>query len=197
MMLAWLLIVLGYVLGSIPFAFLVARRWGHVDLRRSGSGNIGAANVFRTSGVLVGLSALTLDVAKGAIAVVLAQRLRTGSAGPTAAGIAAVIGHIYPIWLGFRGGKGVATACGAFAILTPVATAIATGVFVATVWRTRYVSLGSVVATLLLGPIAYLVEAPPAVVIGALLTAAIIVERHRPNLASLFAGVERRIGHEE
>src|SRR5262245_7324847 len=113
MMLAWLLIVLGYVLGSIPFAFVVARRWGHVDLRRSGSGNIGAANVFRTSGILIGLSVLALDVAKGAMAVVLAQRLRAGSAGLTAAGIAAVIGHIYPVWLGFRGGKGVATACGA------------------------------------------------------------------------------------
>jgi len=197
MMLTWLLIVLGYVLGSIPFAFIVARRWGHVDLRRSGSGNIGAANVFRTSGILIGLSALALDVAKGAIAVVLAQRLRAGSAGLTAAGIAAVIGHIYPIWLGFRGGKGVATACGAFAILTPLATAIASGVFVATVWWTRYVSIGSVVATVLLGPIAYFVEAPAAVVIGAILTAAIIVERHRPNLTRVFAGIERRIGRHD
>lgn len=188
------LIALGYTLGSIPFAFLVARRWGRVDLRTSGSGNIGAANVFRTSGPVIGLGALTLDMAKGAVTVVLARQFGGDSAASTAAGIAAVVGHIFPVWLGFRGGKGVATACGVFAMLAPLATAIASAAFVATVWWTRYVSLGSVVGAALLGPLAYLTSAPRTVVIGAFIAAAIIVERHRPNLVRVLAGAERRIG---
>lgn len=191
------LIALGYTLGSIPFAFLLARRWGRVDLRTSGSGNLGATNVFRTCGPVVGLGALTLDLAKGAVTVVLARQFGDDSTAPTVAGVAAVIGHVYPVWLGFRGGKGVATSCGVFALLAPLATAIASVAFVITVWGTRYVSLGSVAATVLLGPLAYVTSAPPAVVIGAVIAAAIIVERHRPNLMRVLAGAERRIGQEE
>lgn len=191
------LIAIGYALGSIPFAFLLARRWGRVDLRTSGSGNVGAANVFRTCGPAIGLGALTLDVVKGAVSVVLAQQFGTGSDTPAAAGVAAVVGHVYPVWLGFRGGKGVATSCGVFAVLAPLATAIVSVAFVITVWGTRYVSLGSVVATVLLGPLAYVTSAPPGVVIGSVIVAAIIVERHRPNLLRVRAGAERRIGQEE
>jgi glycerol-3-phosphate acyltransferase PlsY len=164
-------------------------------LRTSGSGNVGAANVFRTCGPAVGFGALALDVAKGAVTVVLAQQCGDDAATPTAAGIAAVIGHCFPLWLGLRGGKGVATACGAFAMLVPLGTAMAGVVFVITVWWTRYVSLGSVVATVLLGPLAYVTSAPQAVVIGAFVAAAIIVERHRPNLVRVLTGAERRIGH--
>jgi len=187
-------VVLGYLLGSVPFAFVLARRLGHVDLRTSGSGNVGATNVFRTSGPLLGLAALTLDVAKGAATIVLAQHFATDAATPTAAGIAAVMGHVYPIWLRFRGGKGVATACGVFAMLAPLATAAVCLVFVIIVWWTRYVSLGSVVAAILFAPVAYWRGAPQTVVIGGLVAAAVIVGRHRSNLIKILAGSERRVG---
>src|SRR6185436_9871557 len=119
-----LLAVIGYLLGSIPFALILTSRMGGVDVRTIGSGNVGAANVFRTTGSSMGLGVLALDLAKGVAAVVLAQRLTTGPVTPTAAGLAAILGHIYPVWLRFRGGKGVATACGVFAVLAPLATAI-------------------------------------------------------------------------
>lgn len=188
------LIGLGYLLGSIPFAVMLTWRPGGIDLRRSGSGNVGAANVFRTMGSLIGFGVLALDLGKGVTAVLLAERLADGPATPAAAGVAAILGHIYPIWLRFRGGKGVATACGVFAVLAPIATAIAAAAFVMTVWWTRYVSIGSVVATVLLGPVAFLIDAPRPVVIGALMTAVIIVQRHRQNLTRVRAGVEHRIG---
>jgi glycerol-3-phosphate acyltransferase PlsY len=191
------LVVVGYTLGSVPFAFVLARRWGHVDLRTSGSGNVGATNVFRTSGPLLGLAALMLDVAKGAATIVLAQQFATDAATPTAAGIAAVMGHVYPIWLRFRGGKGVATACGVFAMLAPLATAAVCLVFVIIVWCTRYVSLGSVVAAVLFAPVAYWRGASQNVVIGGLVAAAVIVGRHRSNLVKILAGTERRFGHQK
>lgn len=190
---AWV-IALGYALGSIPFAFILARRWGHVDLRTSGSGNVGATNVLRTSGPLLGLAALTLDVAKGAAAVALARQFAAGSAVPTAAGLAAVMGHVYPVWLRFRGGKGVATACGVFAVLAPPATAAVCVVFIVTVWWTRFVSLGSVISAVLFAPVAYRLGAPRTVVIGGLLAAVIIAWRHRSNVRRVLAGVEPRVG---
>lgn len=188
------LIAVGYALGSIPFAFILARWWGGIDLRTTGSGNVGTTNVFRTTGAVAGVCTLVLDVGKGAVTVLVAQHVGSDPMGPTAAGMAAVIGHTFPVWLGFRGGKGVATACGVFAVLAPLATAIVSGLFVITVWRTRYVSLGSVVGAVLMGPFAYVTGAPQTVVIGAAIAAAIIVERHRQNLIRVFAGTERRIG---
>ena len=185
-------IPIGYALGSIPFALLLGRWLGGIDLRRSGSGNMGAANAFRTTGARVGLAILLLDVAKGAATVLLARRMG-GGATPTVAGVAAVVGHVYPIWLGFHGGKGVATACGAFALLAPPATAIAGLAFIVTTLWTRYVSLGSVVGTMLVGPMAYFTSAPRSVVIGALVTAAIVVQRHRENLRRVMAGVEHKV----
>lgn len=184
----------GYLLGSIPFAFLLSRRWSGLDIRRSGSGNVGAANVLRTSGVAAALTVMVLDMAKGAGSVIVVQRLSGTDAAPAAAGLAAIVGHIYPVWLRFRGGKGVATACGVFSILTPVALAPAVALFVVTVWITRYVSLGSLVATVVLGPLAYAFHAPDVVVATAAAAAAVIVFRHRSNLRRLAAGTERRIG---
>jgi glycerol-3-phosphate acyltransferase PlsY len=186
------MISVGYALGSIPFALLLVRWLGGIDLRRSGSGNIGAANAFRTSGPLLGLVILTLDIAKGAATVLLARRMGGGVA-PAVAGVAAVLGHVYPIWLGFRGGKGVATACGVFALLAPLATAIGGLAFLVTTLWTKYVSLGSVVGTLLVGPAAYFTNAPGSVVIGAFVTAAVVVQRHRENLRRVLAGVEHRV----
>jgi glycerol-3-phosphate acyltransferase PlsY len=187
-------IVAAYLLGSIPFALILARRWGGSDLRLVGSGNLGAANVMRASGVAAGVLVAALDVAKGAAGVWLAERLSSGPALPAAAGFAAIIGHIYPVWLRFRGGKGVATACGVFAVLTPLALPPAIAVFAAVVWLTKYVSLGSVLATLALPPIAYALGSSAPAVVAALASATIIVFRHRSNVARLRTGTERRIG---
>jgi glycerol-3-phosphate acyltransferase PlsY len=188
-----LAVILAYLTGSVPFAFLLARRVG-IDVRRSGSGNVGAANVLRTTSTWRGIAAMALDVAKGAAAVLLAG-LTTGGAGTVAAsGAAAVVGHIYPVWLRFHGGKGVAVAAGVFAVLTPVATGIATALFLITVWLTRYVSLGSIAATLALPPAAWLAGAPTAVVVAAAGSGSLILFRHRANLRRLLAGTERRMG---
>jgi acyl phosphate:glycerol-3-phosphate acyltransferase len=189
-----IVLIAGYLLGSIPFAYLLARRHRGIDLRVSGSGNVGAANLLRTTTKKIGVSAMVLDMGKGIASVIVARQIDPGATGPTVAGIAAVLGHIYPVWLGFRGGKGVATTCGVFAVLAPVATAIASVFFIVTVWSTRYVSLGSVVASALLGPLAYLTGAPGITVIGAVIVAGIVIERHRSNLSRMMAGVERRIG---
>ena len=177
-------ILVAYGIGSTPFAWLLARRWGARDLRRVGSGNVGAANVFRASGVTAGLLVAMLDVAKGAASVVVADRLGGGAVTASAAGLAAIVGHIYPVWLHFRGGKGVATACGVFAVLTPAAVLPALAVFISTVWLTKYVSLGSVLATLALPPIAYATGSPVPVVVVACGACALIVFRHRSNVSA-------------
>lgn len=188
-----LAIVAAYLLGSVPFSFLLTRRRG-IDLRRVGSGNIGAANVLRTSGVRAAVAAMCLDAIKGVAAVLVAQRLAGGETTPVTAGFAAIVGHVYPIWLRFRGGKGVATAAGVFAVLAPIAAGIASGVFLLTVWATRYVSLGSAAAALSLVAVVIASELPEAVAAGALGSAAVILHRHRTNFARLVAGTERRLG---
>src|SRR6478672_9337673 len=126
-------VLFGYLAGSVPFAFLLARRAG-IDVRVAGTGNVGAANVLRTSGASLGVTVMALDITKGA-ATVLAAYAAAGTV-PTmaAAGAAAVSGHIYRVWLRFHGGKGVAVAAGVFAVLAPLATLLALVVFVSTVW---------------------------------------------------------------
>jgi glycerol-3-phosphate acyltransferase PlsY len=188
-----LAVAIAYLVGSVPFAFVLARRRG-IDLRRVGSGNVGASNVLRTSGVRHAVAAMCLDGAKGCMAVMVAQRLTVGEATPVAAGVASIIGHIYPVWLGFRGGKGVATATGVFAVLAPLALGIASSVFVLVVWTTRYISVGSLAAAITLAVAAVASDVPAAVAVGAIVSALIIVHRHRANLARLFAGTERRVG---
>jgi glycerol-3-phosphate acyltransferase PlsY len=186
-----LIIVMAYCLGSVPFALLLARG---DDVRRIGSGNVGAANVLRASGVRAGVLVAMLDIAKGAASVVLAMRLSTDGNVPAAAGFAAILGHIYPVWLRFRGGKGVATACGVFTVLTPLAALPASAVFIATAWATRYVSLGSVLATIVLPPVAYAAGYSTAALTAACAASVLILFRHRGNLARLRAGTERRLG---
>jgi acyl phosphate:glycerol-3-phosphate acyltransferase len=190
-MLAWVLF--GYAVGSVPFAFLVARRAG-IDVRVSGSGNVGAANVLRTSGTALGVAAMLLDMSKGA-ATVLAAHVGAGTLGTTAAaGTAAVVGHIYPVWLRFHGGKGVAVAAGVFGVLAPLATAVAGLVFIAVVWWTRVVSLGSIAATLTLPSVVWFAGGPADLLVAAAGTSALILFRHRSNVRRLVAGSERRIG---
>jgi glycerol-3-phosphate acyltransferase PlsY len=190
-MVAWILF--GYAVGSVPFAYLLARRAG-IDVRVAGSGNVGAANVLRTSGTPLGVTVLILDVGKG-VATVLAAHAGTGSSNSmAAAGAAAVVGHIYPIWLRFHGGKGVAVAAGVFSILAPLATMLAVAVFFSTVWLTRVVSLGSVAATVTLPSVAWLTGSPPPVFAAAVGAGILILFRHRANLVRLVRGTERRMG---
>jgi glycerol-3-phosphate acyltransferase PlsY len=188
-----LVVTLAYLVGSIPFAFLLSRRRG-IDLRRVGSGNVGATNVLRTSGVRAAVIAMLLDAMKGALAVLVAQRLATGPATPIAAGLASILGHVYPVWLRFRGGKGVATAAGVFGVLTPGALAAACGVFVCVVWVTRFISVGSIAGAVTLALVAAATDAPSVVAVGAAIAAAIVMHGHRANLARLLAGTERRVG---
>ena len=189
-MVPWILF--GYAVGSVPFAYLLARRAG-IDVRVAGSGNVGAANVLRTTGTPLGLTVMMLDVGKGA-ATVLAAYAGAGSANSiAAAGAAAIVGHIYPIWLRFHGGKGVAVAAGVFSVLAPFATMLAAGVFFGTVWLSRIVSLGSVAATLTLPSAAWLAGSPPAVLASTIGTGALILFRHRANIRRIFRGTERRV----
>jgi glycerol-3-phosphate acyltransferase PlsY len=190
-----LLIAAAYLIGSIPASFLVARAFGVADVRRVGSGNVGATNVLRSAGKPAGAIALALDVAKGALAVALAERL--SPAHPwlgAAAALAAVVGHVYPVWLGMCGGKGVATGLGAFALLEPLAALLALPVFGLTVAATRLASLGSIAGAASLAVLALVFRGPDPVTIAASLTAAFIVFRHRSNLRRIIDGSERRVG---
>ncbi len=194
-MLALVVIVTAYLLGSIPFSFLVARAFGVRDVRRVGSGNVGATNVLRNAGKPAGAAALCLDVAKGALAVALAARLTPGHPTlPAIAAAAAVVGHVYPVWLRFRGGKGVATGLGAFAVLEPVAALVALLVFSLTVATTHFASLGSVLGASSLAALTLFFRGADAVALAAIAASALIVLRHRSNLRRILDGTERRLG---
>jgi glycerol-3-phosphate acyltransferase PlsY len=194
-MLTLLVLAAAYLVGSLPFSFLVARAFGVEDVRRVGSGNVGATNVLRSAGRTAGLLAFLLDTAKGASASLLAARVAPSDAAlPALAALAAVVGHMYPVWLRFQGGKGVATGLGAFAPLAPLAALAAVAAFAAVAWVTRYVSLGSVAGALALVLLAWLLGAPTPVVSSALVAAGLIVFRHRTNLRRVLGGTERRAG---
>jgi len=186
-------IVFGYLLGSIPFALLLTRRQG-IELRNVGSRNPGAANVLRSAGIGRAVAVLLLDAAKGTVAVGAARVMSDDVAVATGAGLAAIVGHIYPVWCGFRGGKGVAASAGVFAVLAPLATVIAILVFVATIATTRFISAGSIAGALVLPVAAAVGNLPNPVVAGTLLAAVIVLVRHRDNVSRLMAGTERRIG---
>src|SRR5262245_12598055 len=188
-----LAIAIAYLVGSVPFAFLLTRRSG-IDLREVGSGNVGAANVLRTSGVSPAILVMLLDMSKGAAAVLAAQAMTEDIVAPVAAGLASIVGHMYPVWLGFRGGKGVATAAGAFGVLAPLTVSIAALVFVVTIYVTRFVSAGSLLAAAALAIAAPATKAPHVVVLGACGAALIIAYRHWSNVRRLVSGTERRIG---
>jgi glycerol-3-phosphate acyltransferase PlsY len=185
-----------YLLGSIPWGLLVTRVFGREDIREAGSGNIGAANVTRVAGPAAGILTLVLDTAKGFAAVWLAGRYSNESAiWMMIAGLAVLLGHCFPIWLGFKGGKGVATALGVFlALCTPAAlSALALFGLVAAYWK--YVSLGSVAAAAAMPLLIYFLwaphHAPPTVIIfGTMAAALLIIYKHDANLQRLVEGVE-------
>ncbi len=186
----------GYVIGSLPLGYVAGRRWGGVDLRSVGSRNVGATNMYRVSGLRLGIVVMALDIAKGALAVLVSVATLPG-ADAVAAGVGAVAGHVYPVWLWGRGGKGVATACGAFVVLAPLATAAAAAAFVLAVWTTRMVSAGSLAASVALPAAAALTGSPAPTVRGSVVAGALIVWRHRGNLARLRRGTERRLARQE
>jgi glycerol-3-phosphate acyltransferase PlsY len=185
-----------YLLGSIPFGLLLGKLFGAADVRKSGSGNIGATNVARVAGPLAGILTLLLDAGKGALAVILAARLSTDSAlWMMIAGLCVLAGHCFPIWLRFRGGKGVATAAGVFLVLCPVAFLAAAMLFVLVVMYWRFVSLGSIAAAAAMPLLVYLFwaphHAPPYVVtFGSLAAAMLIFYKHDANIQRMVQGDE-------
>lgn len=192
---AALLVVGGYLLGSVSFALWLVRWRTGSDIRKVGSGNAGATNVLRAHGKGLAVAVALLDIAKGTAAVLLVRLVTADPRYAAAAGFAAVLGHVFPLFSGFRGGKGVATAVGAFLALAPLATVICLAVFLLIVAVSRYVSLGSVVAITLLPPVAGLLfHAPRAVVIAAAATAVVVVFKHVDNLKRLARGEERKLG---
>ena len=185
-----------YILGSIPFGLILAKLFGGTDVRKGGSGNIGATNVARVVGPVAGILTLILDVAKGSAAVLLAARLSQDS--PTwmmIAALAALVGHCFPVWLKFKGGKGVATAAGMFLVLCPLAFLGSVILFVLVVAFWRYVSLGSISAAAAMPLLMYFLwaprHAPPLVItFGSLAAAVLIVCKHAGNIRRLAQGVE-------
>lgn len=191
-------LVAAYLIGSISFAVVLVRVFRGVDVRREGSGNAGATNVLRTSGKSLAVGTALLDVGKGVAAVLLMQSLTYDPRWLGAAAVAAVLGHVFPVWFGFRGGKGVATAIGGFSVLSPLAVLAVVGVFVVVVAATRFVSLGSITAACLL-PLAMrlLLHAPDAEVVAASATTILLVVSHRANIQRLLGGTERRLGRRD
>lgn len=193
-MLGPLAILIAYVLGGIPFGFLLVKITKGADVRESGSGNIGATNVLRTSGPAVGVATLLLDIAKGYLAVWLAAVLTGGAIEWTSlAALAVMAGHAYPVFLKFKGGKAVATFVGAFAYLTPLPLAGVLLLFIAVVAVTRYISAASILAAATFPFGVWMILHPPVqVTAAAFIAGAFIVYRHRSNLARLRAGTENR-----
>ncbi len=184
-----------YVVGAVPVGYLVARLFGVTDIRRHGSGSIGATNVLRTAGRLPGIVTLLGDIVKGYLAVALAGWIDGGAPRALAVGaVAAVVGNCWSLFLGFRGGKGVATGLGALLRLIPLATLAALPVFLVVVITTRFVSLGSLLGAACVPFGALALGAPRPAVVGAVAVAAIVVLRHHENIARLRAGTERRLG---
>lgn len=203
--------VVSYLLGSIPFGYILVRLFRGEDVRATGSGNIGATNVMRSGSKGLGIATLVLDAGKGYCAVALASAFATSSlvhqisfAEPVNPSIAmalaaafAILGHIFPVWLKFKGGKGVATGVGSFLALAPKAVLVVLLIFAAIVGVSRYVSLGSIVATAAFPVFALLFyrgNITPAFVITTLGAAALIIAKHHQNIRRLLAGTENRFG---
>ena len=189
-----LLVVIAYLLGSIPFGYLIVRKKLGADIRQSGSGGTGATNVSRRAGKAAGVVTLVLDALKGSLAVLVAKELAPNVDWLiAAAAIAAILGHMFPVWLGFRGGKGVATGVGVFSILAPFAVLCAGIIFVVIVSLTRYVSLGSIIAAATIPLFVWLRSDSRPVLTAAIVGALLIVLAHRGNIARLARGTESRI----
>jgi glycerol-3-phosphate acyltransferase PlsY len=188
-----LLILLGYLLGSVPVGFILGLRSG-IDVRETGSGNVGATNVARVVGKRQGILTLIADTAKGFLPVILAMQLGASLAATVLVGAAAFLGHLYPIFLKFKGGKGVATALGVFLAVAPMATLVLVALFAVTVLASRIVSLSSILTAVAAPIIFWLFSYPPLVVGMAAFIALAITCRHRSNIRRMMNGSEPRFG---
>ena len=187
-----LVVVISYLVGSIPAGYLVAR-WQGVDIRRQGSGNIGATNVWRNLGMRAGLLVLAADILKGVVAVLLGRYVRGGNAELLTA-LAALAGHSWPVFLGFQGGKIIATTLGVFILLDPLVMVLGLGIWILVVAFSRYVSLGSVLSMASLPVWMAAMSRPWTEVVISVVVAGIAVYKHLPNTRRLLAGTESRIG---
>ena len=186
-----LAIVLAYLLGSTPSGYLAGRLRG-IDIREVGSKNVGATNVFRSLGKTIGVAVMLADIGKGIAAVAFAAAL-TDDPRPLLAAGAAIVGHVFPVWLGFRGGKGVAVTAGVTIGLMPLAAAVMIPCWIVVVAVTRYVSVASIAAAIFLTPVAWLLGASWPTVVFAGLVSLAVLWRHRTNVARLRQGTELRL----
>jgi glycerol-3-phosphate acyltransferase PlsY len=192
MQIDYLIPIISYFLGSIPFGYLLVKYRQGQDIRATGSGNIGATNVFRQSRG-IGVLTFVLDAGKGYLAVVIAAAMHASLEWKVAAAVFAIVGHTFTVWLRFRGGKGVATWIGAFLALSPLALLTTMGLFALIAIMTRYISAASIGAAALFPFIAYIYGEPAPVITGACIGAALIIVRHRQNIQRLLAGKENRL----
>lgn len=185
---------LGYLLGSVPFAVIVSKAFGLADPRSFGSGNPGATNVLRTGNKLAALLTLVGDAAKGWLAMFLAAQVSAGDTAIAVAGLAAFLGHVFPFTLGFKGGKGVATALGVLLGFSPLLAGCVAGVWLAVAAITRYSSLAALLAAVAAPGLAAWLLGRIEVVIPAVVMAVVLIVRHKANIQKLLAGTESRIG---
>ncbi|HHV93530.1 MAG TPA: glycerol-3-phosphate 1-O-acyltransferase PlsY [Firmicutes bacterium] len=193
MLASLLVIVISYLVGSIPFGLIVGKLWAGIDVREYGSGNIGTSNVLRTVGPWAAITVFALDVAKGAFAVYLAS-LSGEEYLRILAGVAAIAGHNWPVYLRFKGGKGVATSLGVVITLMPVIALSLLGVWIIVVGITRYISLASLAAACLFPVFLIAFNAPWTYVVAGFLISAFAIHRHRDNIKRLLSGTEHKIG---
>lgn len=190
---AILVILASYLIGSIPFGLIVGKIWANLDVREYGSGNIGTSNVLRTVGLPAAIIVFALDVGKGAIAVYLGS-LVGGEIVQILAGVAAIAGHNWPIYLKFKGGKGIATSLGAVVSLTPMIALILLGLWIIIVGITRYISLASLTAAVLFPIFLIVSRSSTAYIVAGFMISAFAFYRHRANIQRLLAGTELKIG---
>lgn len=192
MRIEYLIPILSYFLGSIPFGYLLIKYREGQDIRALGSGNIGATNVFRKSRA-IGILTFVLDAGKGYLAVLIATAMHASPEWMVAAAVFAIVGHIFTVWLRFKGGKGVSTWIGAYLALSPLALLTTMGFFVLILVFTRYVSAASIGAAALLPLWTYIYGTPAPAVIGAGFAAILIIARHHQNIQRIFSGKENRL----
>jgi len=189
----FLLLLAAYLIGAIPTGIVLTRLTGGEDLRKVGSGNIGATNVYRTAGRKLGILTLIGDCLKGVVPLLIAiQVFKFGEADLALVGLAAFIGHCYPIYLRFKGGKGVATALGVFLVLSPQSILCAFALFALTLWRWRYISLASISAAGAIPFLVLLLERSLPLFLTTLVIAGIVIWRHKANIDRLLAGTENK-----
>jgi glycerol-3-phosphate acyltransferase PlsY len=193
MMIFYFTLIAAYLIGAIPTGVVLTRLFGGTDIRNSGSGNIGATNVYRVAGKKLGVLTLLGDALKGAVPVLIAMKLLgLGDAQVGAVAAAAFIGHCYPVYLRFKGGKGVATALGIFLVLSPLAVLGAFIIFALLLWKWRYVSLGSITAAAAIPLLVYLNSGSLSLIATTLFISLVVIVRHHQNIQRLLNGSENR-----